>query len=155
MRLKVTVGMYDDKAQMVDGHGKPIEATPIKMVGFIMHIQDEDVITLSRATQKAPELIADMVVLRVKEAAQGVVTGFFKGKKLAALAARATDAMRSMGRLASVHQSNQASDRDLDQIAGQVEADVKAFRKVLKDEDVDLNLKGPIMEREIKGGLIH
>ena len=156
MRLKVTVGMYDDQAKMVDAQGQPMEATPIKAVGFIMHIQDDDVRKLSQATQKPAELIADMLVLRVKEAASGVVTGFFKGKKLAALAARATDTMRSVGRLASLHQSGAVADKDLDSLAGQVEQDIAAFRKVLKEDDADLDFQGLTVEREFQvGGLKH
>ena len=151
MRLKITVAMYEEEASTLDSTGRPVEPEPLKMVGFMAHVSDDDIRALSVAAQKPPDFIADILVMRVKEAAQGVTTGFFKSKKLAALTARATDTVKTIARLSAVHRTSKADDASLDSLAEKAEEDLKAFRAALAEDDAATAFEGISFEDDTPG----
>ncbi len=155
-RLRVVIGLFEDQdSALIAQDGGELESTPIKEVGFVAHIRPEDIQELMVSTQKPREMVADMMVLLAKESVMKSVNQLFKSRKLGQLLARASEAMKSVGRTAAIQHQNLPTDA-LIAMAKKAESDVQGIIKVLEGDDDSIDFEGldwrPV---EQKGGIIH
>ena len=155
-RLRIVIGIFEDQdSGLIGAGGKEVEPTPIKEVGFVAHVREEDLQELMVSTQKPKEMVADMMVLLAKESVMKSVNQLFKSRKLGVLLARASDAARSIGRTAAI-QHQDLPIAALTAMAKQAISDVEKIVKVLEGEDSSIDFEGLDWKpEEQKGTLIH